>query len=190
MENETTEPAFEHVPPPHPISAEIDKLTETIKAMNPGDVMTYGDVAAIIQQTPKTEKFRSIVQRSIHKLTYEFGVVASVVRGIGIKRETSEGITRNSVKAIPAVRRKVLRERRKLKCVEIGELTQEVQTQYILTSSLLGVLLTISAPRFIGKLEVKCIDAANAIPSRSVMQLFLKTDKNNVASTSSTREEL
>ena len=166
---------LEHCPPPHPVSAEIDKLTETIKSMLPGDVMSYADVAAIIQQAPKTEKFRSIVQRACHKLVYESAIVATVVRGVGIKRETGEGVVHNSVKAIPAVRRKVLRERRKLKCVDIGELTQEVQTQYVLTSSLYGVLLTISAPRFIGKLAVKCIDASNQVPAKTVMELFLKT---------------
>jgi hypothetical protein len=137
----------------------------------------YGAIEKIIGEPYNSTRSRSIIQRALHRLVYEHELGWRTVRKIGILREDSPGVVKGSTKNVPAIRRKVLRDRRFLKCARFDELQGDDQTQYILVSSMLGVLLTITAPRFIGRLEVRCVDAANQIPPRKVMELFLKTDK-------------
>jgi hypothetical protein len=166
---------FEHVPPPHPIRPEVDKLTAHCVTLPPLTVLSYAEIEAIIGTPYNSQRGRAIIQRTLKKVVNEHEIGFVTVRKIGLQRADTSVVLQHARKTVPAVRRKVLRGRKFMWCANIDEMDPEQKSQFILESSSLRTLLSITAPKWIGRLRIACTDASNVIPSRDVLQLFLKT---------------
>lgn len=165
--------------PPHSASAEVEALTDALKVTERGQLVDYAQIAGIIGENPQAPRGRNILARAISRLVDEHGIVFVTVRGQGVQREGAGGIIRHAARTVPALRRKTLRARRIIRCADLSELAPEERTQFILTSSTLGVIASITTPKFLGKLELKAVDASNELRPGRVMQLFIGTQSNN-----------
>ena len=175
MSDTHSSPDFEPVPPPHPTQPEVDLLVNHCRTLPPLTILTYQEIEQITGVPHKSDRGRTITQRTLKKLVNDHELAFITRRKVGIQRVANKGIIEHAQKAVPGVRRKVVRTRKFMKCAQLNEMTSEEKTQFFLTSSTLGVLLSITAPKWLGQLEIKCLDAANQIPSRKVVELFLKT---------------
>jgi hypothetical protein len=160
--------------PPHSTTPEVERLVQALERFEPLAIVTDGQIADITGESLTSRRFQSIIQRALRRLRTEKAIVYTRVRKTGYQRQDSHGIIDRSRKSVPKVRRTAIRERKVLLCANPEELDQQERVQYVLTSSTLGVIAAVTTPKFLGKLEVKCVDAANQIKPGSVMELFLK----------------
>jgi hypothetical protein len=155
----------------HEISLESRLLEDELSKLKIGDFVSYAHLRSLIGRDVQAEGYSALW--SARRRLLKSGVVVDVVRGEGVRRLADADIINSAAATFPRIRRLAFRGQQKLSAVQrFNELSAEQQAKHNSYLSALGVLRLFTRKTTMKTIEERVTEAARALPSRKVLELF------------------
>ncbi|OMQ63521.1 hypothetical protein AQ709_13880 [Burkholderia pseudomallei] len=156
--------------PDFKLSADSAALVSRLKEASVGEVVSYEALSKIVGRDVQSvasgalHSARHIVQREVR-------VIFGVIRGVGLKRLSSEEIVDASTKDRHKIRRHAIRSARKLVCVDYDQLTPSKQVKHNAELAAFGVLQEITTEKAVERISKKVEETKSTLPiARAAME--------------------
>jgi len=156
-------------------TAIVLKLEEKLQEVSSGDTVSYEELSKHIGKDVRA--IRWLLDKARNKTARELGCLFTAVRGVGIKRLLPKECPDYGVDSVRSVRRKSVREKKRLDRINPNSLTLAERGMLVAASSIHGAVAYIADIKKV-KVAGAVIDPMNPIPRDKILAMLTTAKKD------------